>query len=144
MCISKRLRLQIRPVCYLSLATVRSRMRFVHCRKHNSTNSVLDKLTIPQLLNKFPSLMDLEGPLQCRPQVPLFKANKFSPQHTFFRTKDCKSTKHEALLIPEIVQVRNRMIENGIDYCSTARSIFYMSMRHSLQVSGSCPNIYNV
>lgn len=134
---------------YLSLATVRSRMRFVHCSKHNSTNSVLDKLTIPQLLNKFPSLMDLEGPLQCRPQVSVFKANKFSPQHTippsFFRTKDCKSTKHEVLLNPEIAQVRNRRIENGIDYYSAARSIFYvMSMRYSLQVSGSCPNTYNV
>jgi hypothetical protein len=107
---------------YLSLANVGSRMRFVHCRKHNSTNSVLDKLTIPQLLDKFPSLMDLEGPLQCRPQVSVFKANKFSPQHTippsFFRIKDWKSTKHEALLTPEIMQVRNLRIENGIYYCS--------------------------
>jgi hypothetical protein len=127
---------------YLSLATVRSRMRFVHCRKHNLTNSVLDKLTIPQLLNKFPSLMDLEGPLQRRPQVPpCLKANNFSPQHTippsFFKTKDCKSTKHEALLNPETVHVRNRRIKNGINYCSAARNIFYvMSMRYSLQVSG--------
>jgi len=83
--------------------------------------------------------MDLEGPLQCRPQVPVFKANKFSTQHIippyFFRTKDCKSTKHEALLNPEKVQVRNRRTENGIDYCSAARRIFYvMAMRYSLKV----------
>jgi hypothetical protein len=43
----------------LPAAIVRSRMRLVSCSKHNSTNSVLDKLTIPQLLTKFPSFMDL-------------------------------------------------------------------------------------
>jgi hypothetical protein len=54
--------------------------------------------------------MDLESPLQCRSQILVFKADKFSPQHTippyFFRIKDCKSTEHETLLNPETVQVK--------------------------------------
>jgi hypothetical protein len=54
----------------------------------------------------------LEGSLQWSPQVPVFKANKFSPQHTiqpsFFKIKDHKSTEHGTLLNPETVKGKGK------------------------------------